>query len=73
MFQYGALVGDVRIEHQHSDGSWSLMEPREPHDPAEYDPEREWQRGHLYVCHCGEAVRVTSPGEADAGDAAGAA
>ena len=41
------------------------MEPEEAaehHDPAAHDPEREWQRGHVYVCRsCGERVRVNVP------------
>ena len=61
MFQYGALAEGLRIEHQHADGSWSVMEPRDPHDPADRDPEREWDRGHVYVCACGETVRVAEP------------
>lgn len=73
MFQYGALAEGLRVEHQHSDGSWSEMEPAEAHDPADRDPEREWERGHVYVCACGEAVRVMAPGEADASQPAGAA
>jgi hypothetical protein len=73
MFQYGALAEGLRIEHQHADGSWSPMEPEDAHDPADRDPEREWERGHVYVCDCGEAVRVMGPAESDAGEPAGAA
>jgi hypothetical protein len=48
------------------------MEPRDPHDAAELDAERAWDRGHVYVCaRCQETVRVTIPGEDDG--AAGAA
>jgi hypothetical protein len=53
-----------RVEHQHSDGTWSTLEPAEhdPHDRAEYDPEREWDRGHVYICtSCEERVRVLGP------------
>lgn len=69
MFQYGQLGNALfRVEHQHSDGSWGAMEPEEAaehHDPAAHDPEREWQRGHVYICRsCGERVRV-SAGEGD--------
>ena len=73
MFQYGSLVEGLRLEHHHADGSWSPMEPEDAHDPAERDPEREWARGHVYVCACGETVRVMAPGEAAAGEPAGAA
>jgi hypothetical protein len=68
MFQYGALAEGLRIEHKHADGSWSVMEPRDPHDSAGFDPEREWDRGHVYVCACGETVRIAEPGgDAEAG------
>ena len=73
MFQYGALGEGLRIEHQHADGSWSPMEPEDAHDPADRDPERDWERGHVYVCDCGEAVRVSGAAEMETGEAAGAA
>lgn len=72
MFQYGGLAEALRVEHQHADGSWGVLEPRDAHDPASSDPEREWARGHVYVCPCGEEVRVTVPGE-DADEGPGAA
>jgi hypothetical protein len=53
-----------RVEHQHNDGTWSTLQPadHEPHDSAEYDPERDWDRGHVYVCtSCQERVRVLGP------------
>jgi hypothetical protein len=69
MFQYGQLGNALfQVQHQHSDGSWGTMEPEEQehHDPAEHDPEREWERGHVFICRsCGERVRVTMP-EGDA-------
>jgi hypothetical protein len=72
MFQYGVLAERLQIEHQHADGTWAPMEPRDPHDAAELDAERAWDRGHVYVCaRCQETVRVTIPGEDDG--AAGAA
>lgn len=67
--QFAALF---RVEHQHNDGTWSTLEPagRDPHDPAEYDPEREWDRGHVYVCtSCQERVRVLGPASDAAGEA----
>lgn len=73
MFQYGVLADGLRIEHQHADGSWSPMEPEDAHDPADRDPEREWERGHVYVCDCGEAIRVMGPGGSESGAAGGAA
>ena len=53
-----------RVEHQHNDGTWSRLQPAEhdPHDAAESDPERDWDRGHVYVCtSCQERVRVLGP------------
>lgn len=67
MFQYGAVVEGLRIEHQHADGSWATMEREEAEehvDPGEHDPERDWLRGHVYVCRaCGERVRLSGPSE----------
>lgn len=57
-----------QVEHQHSDGTWSALHPveHEPLDPAEYDPEREWERGHVYACmSCEERVRVLGPRPSD--------
>ncbi|HET8784345.1 MAG TPA: hypothetical protein VFM38_01830 [Candidatus Limnocylindrales bacterium] len=68
MFQYGLVAGSLNIKHQHSDGSWADMEARDAHDPADSDEERDWQRGHVYVCtRCDETIAVAPPeGEADA-------
>ena len=70
MFQYGAVVEGLRIEHQHSDGSWATMEREEGEehaDPGQHDPERGWLRGHVYVCRsCGERVRVSGSSEPSA-------
>jgi hypothetical protein len=62
MFQYGQLANaSFAVQHQHSDGTWATMEREvEHHDPAEHDPEQEWQRGHVYVCTaCEERIRVS--------------
>ena len=73
MFQYGQLPNALFfVEHQHSDGTWARLEPeheRAPHDAADIDPEKEWERGHVYVCRaCQERVRVTvQEGEQSAG------
>lgn len=57
MFQYGQVSDAIRIEHRHGDGSTAPMKRLDPHDPA--DPEREWQRGHVFVCTaCHESVTV---------------
>jgi len=51
---------DLRLQHQHADGSWGTLEPIEPHDAAELDPERGWANGRIYACQtCDEKVRVT--------------
>src|SRR3954469_12357333 len=51
-----------------TDGSWATMEAQDVRDPAEVDPERDWNRGHVYVCpRCAESVRLSVPaGEAEA-------
>jgi len=50
----------MRLEHRHSDGSWSRLEPRpQHHDSTEHDPERGWTDGQLYACPtCDEQVIV---------------
>jgi hypothetical protein len=50
----------LRMQHQHSDGTWATLEPRPAHHtPAEHDPEREWADGVTYACtRCDELVRV---------------
>ena len=52
-----------RLEHRHSDGSWSPLERRpQHHDAAEHDPERTWTGGQLYACpDCDEQVIVRGP------------
>ena len=64
MFQYGVSAAGLRIEHRHDDGSSAVMEPRDAHDAAAADPERQWDRGHVYVCACGEEITVSGPDEA---------
>ena len=50
---------DLRLQHRHDDGSWRTLEPREPHSPSDFDPEREWANGKVYACTtCDELVRV---------------
>jgi hypothetical protein len=63
MFQYGPITEiELRVQHQHDDGTWSELEPErehDAHDPAQLDPEQEWQRGHVYICSkCQERVRI---------------
>jgi hypothetical protein len=61
MFQYGPISEtQLRIKHQHGDGSWAtLTRVADAHDPAQLDPENEWQRGHVYACtECQERVLI---------------
>ncbi len=53
----------MRVEHRHSDGSWSPLERRpQHHDSAEHDPERTWANTQLYACPaCDEQVIVRGP------------
>ena len=49
----------LRLSHRHNDGTWSDLEPRPGHDPAERDPEQRWGASQLFVCRsCDEQVRV---------------
>jgi hypothetical protein len=51
----------LRLQHRHDDGTWGSFEPREPHDPAELDPERGWASGTIYKCTaCDEEVLVST-------------
>ena len=67
MFQYGIVAGGLEIKHHHEDGSWADMEPHDAHDAATFDEERDWQRGHVYVCsQCQETIAVSPPGDPEA-------
>jgi hypothetical protein len=58
----------LRLEHRHSDGSWSRLEARpQHHDATDHDPERTWLEGaQLYVCStCDEQVVVRNPVDDD--------
>ncbi|HEV7809053.1 MAG TPA: hypothetical protein VGO64_00525 [Candidatus Limnocylindrales bacterium] len=58
------IIQDLRLEHQHSDGSWSPLEPAHHGEPA-HDGERSWLRGLIFRCgSCSETVRVTTAGDA---------
>jgi hypothetical protein len=53
------IVQNLRVEHQHDDGTWRSFEPI-PHDPAAHDGERTWPRRTLFRCtSCDEIVSVT--------------
>jgi hypothetical protein len=69
MLQFGPLVGgQLIVQHQHADGTWANMEADDGghHDPAQHDPEREWQKGHVYICRrCAERVKVMIADEQD--------
>jgi hypothetical protein len=50
---------EFRLQHRHSDGSWSPMAQVHP-DPAEHDAERSWLRRMVFRCTtCSEEVEVT--------------
>ena len=54
----------LRLSHRHNDGSWSELEARPGHDPAERDPEHYWGASQLFVCRaCDEQVRVEVSGD----------
>ena len=57
---YGrAAEFELRLRHRHSDGTWSPLERREPHDSADSDAERGWGTATLYMCKtCEEEVAV---------------
>ena len=52
MFYGQPAAALFQVEHQHSDGTWSTLQPAagDPHDSAGSDPEREWDRGHVFIC-----------------------
>lgn len=58
---FNQLAGlTLRLEHRHSDGSWSDLE-RAHHDPADHDQERAWANGEVYQCTtCEEQVRIST-------------
>ena len=69
---FNQLAATVRIEHRHTDGSWSPLQ-RSHHDPADHDPERGWSKAELYRCtSCDEEVRVVPVDEAPAAGPGGA-
>ena len=50
---------NLRLFHQHG-AEWGELQPKEAHDPAQRDPERDWgTHGRLFVCTtCDEEVMV---------------
>jgi hypothetical protein len=59
------IVQEFQVEHQHSDGSWSRLEPVE-HDSTAHDGERSWLRRTIFQCRsCEEVVAVTTGGDED--------
>lgn len=68
MDQIRFVESAYRIQHQHPDGSWGLMEEEEPtplhHTPTEHDPERGWLRGRIFRCRsCAEVLTVVPGAE----------
>ena len=65
------ILQDLRLEHRHSDGSWSPMEPAH-HGQPEHDSERGWLRGLIFRCTtCSEEVAVTQGVQEEGGPASG--
>ncbi len=57
------IAQEFRIEHRHSDGSWSPLEPIH-HDAAAHDSERSWLKRAIFRCSsCDEQVTVTVGGD----------
>ena len=53
------IAQDLQLEHRHSDGSWSPLEPA-PHGEPEHDSERLWLSRRIFRCPtCDEQVAVT--------------
>ena len=76
MDQLRFVESQYRIEHQHRDGSWGLMEEESTplhHTPAEHDPERGWLRGRIFRCRsCSETLTITPGAEGSVPDRLGA-
>jgi hypothetical protein len=66
MDQLRYVEAAYRIQHQHPDGSWGLMEEEEPamlhHTSTEHDPERGWLRGRIFRCKSCDEVMTVVPG-----------
>lgn len=59
------IAQQFRIEHRHSDGSWSPLEPLH-HDAAAHDAERSWLKRTIFRCSsCAGEVAVTEAGNED--------
>jgi hypothetical protein len=58
------IAQEFRIEHRHSDGTWSPLEPVH-HGEPEHDAERSWIRRRIFRCPCGEEIAVTDAGNED--------
>jgi hypothetical protein len=57
------IAQEFRIEHRHSDGSWSPLEPIH-HDSAAHDGERSWLKRTIFRCTtCDEQISVTVDSE----------
>lgn len=59
------IAQEFRIEHRHTDGGWSPLEPIH-HDSAAHDGERSWLRRTVFRCSsCPESVTLTTGGDED--------
>lgn len=62
-------IAQLRLEHHHSDGTWSPLEPAH-HGAPEHDAERSWLKGIIFRCRsCGEEVAVTQGTDEEGGPA----
>jgi hypothetical protein len=54
-----------RFEHSHGGNDWhDMTEVSPPHDSAEGDPERAWQKGRVFRCSsCEDEIRVSTADE----------
>jgi hypothetical protein len=58
-------LAELRLQHRHNDGTWGVLTPRPAHHAAtDHDQERDWPRGTIYGCDCGEEVRIVPQDEA---------
>jgi hypothetical protein len=65
------ILQDLRLEHRHTDGTWSPMEPAH-HGEPEHDSERGWLRGLIFRCKtCSEEVAVTQGVQEEGAPASG--
>jgi hypothetical protein len=61
------LSMEFQLRHRHGDGDWAPMR-REPHDPAQTDPERDWANGEIFRCtRCDDQIQIVHEHAEDRG------